>query len=200
MSNNRFGSLPNWWFRSESDPLLSRLKSNTPGTGIAAMKCLLAISVLIDFYSRSAEISLTAFEEITGLSRPMVVKGLSVLESNGVIEVDRGLHTNRYELTVQRSDAKWAKVPLGTIRKNLKSISNRGIAPFIALKLYITMLSFRMNNKQTVKIAHITLRDHTGVQPAQVRSGLDVLYSHSLIHLMPREDRDINEYVILGIQ
>jgi hypothetical protein len=55
MSGRRFGRLPNWWSRSANgdDFLLMSLKSNDTGTGIAAMKCLLALSVLIDFFSNS---------------------------------------------------------------------------------------------------------------------------------------------------
>lgn len=79
MSGRRFGRLPNWWSRSANgdDFLLMSLKSNDTGTGIAAMKCLLALSVLIDFHSRIAEVSLSGMEELTGLSRPMVIRGLN---------------------------------------------------------------------------------------------------------------------------
>ncbi|WP_214282973.1 helix-turn-helix domain-containing protein, partial [Escherichia coli] len=115
------------------------LKSNDTGTGIAAMKCLLALSVLIDFHSRIAEVSLSGMEELTGLSRPMVIRGLARLEELGVVVSDKDYRTNRYELTIKSNDSYWAKVPVDTVRKRLKTISNRGIAPFTALKLYITI-------------------------------------------------------------
>lgn len=201
MSNRRFGRLPTWWSRygDGHDLLLGRLKSNDTGTGIAAMKCLLAISILIDFHSRIAEVSLTGLEELTGLSRPMVIRGLARLEDLGVVISDRDNRTNRYELTIENDDAYWAKVPVDTVRRRLKTISNRGIAPFTALKLYITILNLRYKDRTTVQVMHDTLRDYTGIQTNQVRHGLDVLYSSSLIHLMPRDDRATNEYQILGI-
>lgn len=201
MSNRRFGRLPNWWSRSSNGPdlLLVRLKSNDTGTGIAAMKCLLAISVLIDFHSRVAEVSLTGLEELTGLSRPMVIRGVSRLEALGIVISDKDYRTNRYELTIESNDDYWAKVPVDTVRKRLKTISNRGIAPFTALKLYITILNLRYKDRSTVQVMHDTLRDYTGIQTNQVRHGLDVLYSSSLIHLMPRDDRATNEYQILGL-
>ena len=99
MSGRRFGRLPNWWSRSANgdDFLLMSLKSNDTGTGIAAMKCLLALSVLIDFHSRIAEVSLSGMEELTGLSRPMVIRGLARLEELGVVVSDKDYRTNRYE-------------------------------------------------------------------------------------------------------
>ncbi|EOL9053710.1 winged helix-turn-helix domain-containing protein [Cronobacter sakazakii] len=201
MSSRRFGRLPNWWSRSTDgrDFLLVSIKSNEAGVGIAAMKCLLAISILIDFHSRVAEVSLTGLEELTGLSRPMVIRGIEKLERLGVVVSDKDYRTNRYELTVKNGDTYWAKVPVDTVRKRLKTISNRGIAPFTALKLYITILNLRYKDRTTVQIMHETLRDYTGVQPNQIRHGLDVLYSSALIHLMPRDDRATNEYQILGL-
>lgn len=201
MSNRRFGRLPNWWSRTANrhDLLLVKLKSNDTGTGIAAMKCLLAISVLIDFHSRVAEVSLTGLEELTGLSRPMVIRGLLKLEDLGVVISDKDHRTNRYELTIETNDDYWTKVPVDTVRKRLKTISNRGIAPFTALKLYITILNLRYKDRTTVQVMHDTLRDYAGIQTNQVRHGLDVLYSSSLIHLMPRDDRATNEYQILGL-
>lgn len=201
MTNRRFARLPNWWLRSENadNLLLVRLRSSKTGSGIAAMKCLLALSVLIDFHSRVAEVSLTDLEMLTGLSRPMVIRGLSILEILGVVIPDKDFRTNRYELTIRNDDAYWAKVPVDIIRKKLKTISNRGIAPFTALKMYITMLGLRYKDRTTVQVMHDTLRDYTGIQTNQVRHGLDVLYSSGLIHLMPREDRSTNEYQIIGL-
>ena len=90
-------------------------------------------------------------------------------------------------------------MPVEIVRKKLKTISNRGIAPFTALKLYITILGLRYKEKTTVQVMHDTLRDYTGIQTTQVRYGLDVLYSSGLIHLMPREDRSTNEYQVIGL-
>lgn len=197
MRGLQFGSLPNWWFRDKS--LLSNLRSDDTGTGIAAMKCLIALSVLIDFHSRDTDSSLSDLETITGLSRPMVVRGINRLQKQGVIEVDKTNYKNNYKLLVVSGDNRWAKVPVDKVRKELKLISNRGIAPFSALKIYITLLSLRYQDKIHVKITHETLRDYTKVQPNQIRSGLDVLFSNSMIHLMPKDEQTSNEYKLLGL-
>ena len=181
------------------DLWLGSSEASDTGTGVAAMKGRLAISILIEFQSRIAGGALTGLEDLTGLSRPMVIRGIQRLEMLGVLISDKDYRTNRYELTINYGDSYWAKVPVDTVRKRLKTISNRGIAPFTALKIYITILNLRYKDRTTVQVMHETLRDYTGVQPNQVRHGLDVLYSSALIHLMPREDRATNEYQILGL-
>ncbi|EDI0694400.1 replication protein [Salmonella enterica subsp. enterica serovar Heidelberg] len=197
MSGRKFGRLPNWWARSSW--LVNNVRSNEIGGGIASMKCLLALSVLIDFHSRTASVSFTGMERLTGLSRPMIVKGVAKLEKDGLIKIDREMFVNSYELTVQPNDDRWAKVPVDTIRKKLNTISNRGMAPFVALKLYLTIISLRYQSNNTVKVTHETLRSYTGVQPNQIRFGLDVLYCSRLIHLQPKEDRESNLYEIIGL-
>lgn len=197
MRGQRFGTLPNWWFRNGK--LFSELKANQAGEGIAVMKCLLAMSVLIDFYTKDVDASITDFEKTTGLSRPMVIKGISKLQKLGIIEVDKTNYRNNYKFVVKADDSRWAKVPLNMTRKKLSQISNRGTAPFVALKVYITLLSLRRNEEVNIKLTHEKIREYTRVQPNQIRAGLDVLFSYSLLHLLPKEENMSNEYQILGI-
>lgn len=197
MRGQRFGTLPNWWFRNEK--LFSELKANKTGEGIAAMKCLLALSVLIDFYEKDVDASISDLEDITGLSRPMVIRGLSKLKELKIIDIDKTNYRNNYKFLVKPDDNRWAKVPLDMTRKKLKLISNRGIAPFVALKIYITLLSLRWQDKVDVKLSHEKIREYTKVQPNQIRAGLDVLFSCSMIHLLPKEEQTSNEYKLIGI-
>lgn len=197
MSNYRFGSLQNWWFRDSY--LLSNLKANDVGKGIAVMKCLIALSVLIDFKTKCADSSLSDLESITGLSRPMVIKGLEWLNDGNIISIDKSSHVNRYEILSSKSDAMWAKIPVNIVRKNLKSISNRGVAPFAALKIYLTLVSLRFQKNDTVIISHEKLRKYTKIQTSHVRKGLDVLYSSSMIHVILGEERTAPQYKVLGL-
>jgi len=178
---------------------MSNLKANDVGEGIAVMKCLIALSVLIDFKTKYADSSLSDLEYITGLSRPMVIKGVEWLNESKIISIDKKFHVNRYELLSIESDAIWAKTPVHVVRKNLKAISNRGVAPFSALKIYLTLLSLRYKQNDTVRISHETLRNHTKIQATHVRKGLDVLFSSSMIHVILGEERTAPQYKILGI-
>ncbi|MDD1829982.1 hypothetical protein LRP52_48510, partial [Photobacterium sp. ZSDE20] len=97
------------------------------------------------------------------------------------------------------NDEKWAKIPVSKVRRELKTISNRGVAPFVALKIYLTLISQRYKEQATVRLTHESIRASTGVQTTQVRKGLDVLYCSSLMHLEPTETRGCHEYHILGL-
>lgn len=193
----KFGQLPIWWIKNGL--LHNVFRADDIGGGIAAMKCLLALSVNIDFYSRTAQISLTDLEDLTGLSRPMITKGLKKLEENNIVRIDREPFINIYELTIQNNDSQWAKTPVDSVKNHLRTISNRGMAPFVALKIYILLLSYRYRANTAVKLSHGTMRDRTGVQTNQIRFGLDVLYCSRLIHLIPQEEKTANVYEIIGL-
>lgn len=193
----RFGGLPNWWHRDES--LYSALKADKVGEGIAAMKCLLALSVLVDFYTKDVEVSISDLMLITGLSRPMVIRGVDKLEAEKVVSIDKSSYKNVYKLLTVDTDDNWAKVPVGIIRKRLKTISNRGIAPFSALKIYLALLGYRYKTDVVVTVSHQTLVEKTKLQPAHIRQGLDVLYCSSMIHVVFGEMRTPNRYKILGL-
>lgn len=197
MRGARFGSLPNWWFRNEL--LFTQLKASQVGEGNAAMKCLLGLSILIDFHSRDVSVPITGLEKLTGLSRPMVLTGLKRLKSLDIIKVDSSHYRNVYEITCIEGDKNWAKTPSDLLRKKLQDISNRGIAPFAALKIYITLLSLRYRDSVDVHVSHETIRDYTKLQTRHIRAGLDVLFSCSMIHLIPREESGANRYQILGL-
>jgi hypothetical protein len=197
MKRPTFGSLPNWWFRKCH--LFTELKASEVGKGIASMKCLLALSILIDFKTRDVSVSISGLQELTGLSRPMVLTGLDRLKNLGIIRIDSSNYRNVYKILYVEGDEKWAKTPSMLLRKVLQDISNRGIAPFAALKIYIALLSLRYKDNLDVHVSHETIRDYTRLQPKQIRAGLDVLFSCSLIHLIPREEAGANRYQILGL-
>ncbi|MCI2965442.1 hypothetical protein MO387_20540 [Shewanella sp. N2AIL] len=199
-----FQRLPTWWFRQE------RLKNfnggKQIGESIASLKVLACIALHIDYKSLSAKISISDIEVITGLSRPMVMKGIYKLEKEEMVVVDREWNTNLYTLTELHEDSNWAKMPSTTIKTNLKNIPNRGIAAFGALKIYLSLLALRDNSSQNVKISYEKIREWTGLQSCHIRSSLDVLYNHSFIHIYKSEELDFtkedkhahNVYKIVG--
>src|SRR5690606_12909950 len=130
-----------WWIRKGLLRNASRGGSET-GTSIAALKCLAAVSGVINFYSCRGRLSFTEFETVTGLSRPMIQRGLKALEENGLLKVDRG-YANEYELLVDKEDWYWAKLPVDRLLKELSGIPNRGKVPLAALKIYLILVSVR---------------------------------------------------------
>lgn len=199
---NKWCKLPTWWFRT---PGLKIFRGGEhAGTSIAALKCLMAISTIIDFHSRSVSVSLTGLESATGLSRPMVVKGIRFLDEHQIINVRRDKHVHTYELTTKPDDDKWAKLPYDMVRRHLPEMLNRGVVPLTALKIYLTLAAIRPNESPKVAIGYDKLCEYTGMQRKNIRSALDILYSRSLVRLNPVKDdsknQTYNEYTIIGLK
>ncbi|MDP9666632.1 UNVERIFIED_ORG: transcription initiation factor IIE alpha subunit [Pseudomonas cremoricolorata] len=199
----RFSKCPTWWIRTDEKTGLKKFSAGGGhiGTSIAALKCILAISVSIDFSSRKAKLSISDLEALTGLSRPKVLDGLKRLDELKIIQVDKKSHTHVYELTEGPQDAKWGKVPFERIRKHLREIPNRGVTPLTALKIYLVLVSVRRNDTNAVPIGYDTLVEYTGAQRSHIRSGLDILYSHMLIRITQSDESKErhNVYTISGI-
>lgn len=195
----RFSKFPTWWTRSRGMVVFKG--GGSAGASIAALKCLIAISTIIDFYSRKGRVSFSDLELITGLSRPMVVKGIEMLEALEIAGVNRTGHVNEYELTVLGDDDKWAKLPVDRLKQHLPLLPNRGVVPLTALKIYLLLVSLRPNNSLSLSIGYDRMRELLGVQKAQIRSALDILYSHALIRITKNEEVDAkhNVYTILGL-
>lgn len=199
MRRLRFSKLPTWWVRK------GLLRTAFPGggetgTSIAALKCLIAISTVIDFHSCRGHIPFTRLEDVTGLSRPMVQRGIEALEESGLVKVDRG-YANEYELIVDSDDVYWAKLPVNRLIKELAGIPNRGKVPLAALKIYLTLISIRPNKSLHVSMSYDSFFKELGLQRSDVRAALNILYSDSLLHVTRSNEREgkPNVYTILGL-
>jgi hypothetical protein len=198
----RFCKCPTWWIRADDKAGLKKFGgSGNTGTSIAALKCILALSASIDFSSRKAKLSLSDLEVLTGLSRPKVIAGLKFLTTLLIVKVDKKSHVHEYELTERADDDYWGKVPYERIRKHLSEIPNRGAVPLTALKIYLLLISIRPNGSESVAIGYKTLLDYLGCQRSQIRSALDILYSHTLIRItLSDESKERhNVYTIPGL-
>ncbi len=198
----RFGKCPTWWVRDEQVGIQRFVGGKNAGSSISALKCILGISTSIDFWTRKAKLSISDLEALTGLSRPMVIRGLKGLVDLGIIKVDKTAHVHEYELTEPASDKGWGKIPYERVRKQLPEMPNRGVIPLTALKIYLMLISLRSNESDSIPISYDTLLTYLGCQRAHIRPALDILYSHTLVRIT-LEGTDArqrhNVYTILGI-
>ncbi|WP_181303753.1 hypothetical protein [Rhodanobacter sp. PCA2] len=172
---------------------------------MAALKCYLAIASVLDFKTKSTDISLTSFELMTGCSRPMVVHGIAILEDAGLVLVDRTRRTYRYTLTgfEGTSNAPFTKVP-EQVRGALGQLPNRGESALSAIKILILLLALRNNSTNIARIAHQKIREYCGMQARYVRQGIDHLVNHRLVHVHMGEKSSasgghpVNFYALLG--
>ncbi|SUD38615.1 replication protein [Ectopseudomonas mendocina] len=195
-----FGSFYTQWVRQ--DGLKSFRGGSSAGRSIAALKCFIALGISVHFMTRKVKLSLSGFEELTGLSKPMVIRGIEALEQEGVVSVVRGAHTNEYTLNHDYQEEHWAKLPVARLRKHLKEIPNRGLIPLTALKIYLVLATVRQRHSIEANIGYDKLREKTGVQRSQIRSALDILLNHSLIRVMQVEadTKTFNTYALLGLK
>jgi hypothetical protein len=201
MAGPRWCALPTWWTRQLGLPNFTA--GGQAGASLAALKVVTGVALLANYHSRKARSSLTDLSEITGLSRPMVLEGTAVLQELKILRVDKSNHVNEYELTQHHLDDKWCKLPHDNLRAHLKEISNRGAVPLAALKIYLQLAAIRPNESPVVALTHEKMREFTGIQKAHVRRGLDILYSHNLLHVEYVDDQKTktkhNTYLMLGL-
>lgn len=195
--DQRFAKLPTWWLRLQKNYFPG---GKNAGESIAGLKCLIALSLTMDFHTRKSDQSISALEEMTGLSRPMVIKGIRHLESHGLVKVFRTDYANSYRVEESPSDDKWGKLPYACIKRELASFLNRGAVPLLALKTYVFLLARRPNQERSFSVPYEAILEHTHGQRSQLRKALDLLIVHGLVKCeRPTDFRTQNIYTILGL-
>lgn len=203
----RFARCPTWWVREEI--LKTGFKGGKhTGESIAGLKCIIAISHHVNFHTLEAELSYSSLEKLTGLSRPMVSKGLELIKTLGLVEIEHG-YRNKYKLIEGRGDDDhWAKLPVDYLKRELPEIPNRGKVTLFALKFYIQLLADRPNTVNVMHMTYDTIRAKVGTQQRDIKPSIDILFNHNLISVFKSEDPEIgggrisyrkNEYLIRGI-
>lgn len=183
----RFSKCPTWWVR---EGLLREFKGGrTTGTSIAGLKCLIAISHHVYFYTLKAELSFSHLESLTGLSRPMVSKGISLLEELEIIRVEKK-YRSIYELVEKVGNPGWGQLPIAYLKKELPSIPNRGRVTLFALKLYFQLIADRPNDSPSLPMKHDTISSKVGTQARDIKPSIDILVNHLLVAVHRSEDVD----------
>jgi len=179
-----------------SDRKLGSLKTTAGKHRLIALKVWMTLLFAVDFVTRDSSqrmLSLTQLAENTGLRKPTVLKGIRVLEECGWIRVVRSRAGNAYTVldlpATPPAKRTFTKVP--SIAKSfLRSVGSRGRIVDAALALYVVLLKYRVTGSPRAHpgLTHVQLRELTGVQPNEVRAGLDVLINHGMIHVLEAED------------
>jgi hypothetical protein len=197
-----FGTMPFRWIER------AQLKEFSPNQGvtgrhIAALKCYLALAAYRDFRDGFSILSTSDLAQIGGLSRPMVLEGIAMLGSMGLVEVDlrAARNTNRYRLVME--NGLFRKVPQDCLLENLPKIGNRGDRYLDALKLYCALLYLRDEDSNKATVSHKKLIEYTGVRPEAVAAATSALAACNFVHIRLSEEWSksgfpTNEYELLG--
>lgn len=183
-----WAKLPTWWYRDNERGLHCLRGGAQAGTSQSALRVTLGLAA-IDV--RDSDFSLTAslsqIQEATGLSRPMVIRGITRAGELGFIEVTRGTftHASKYLLRCPEAEAGkaggWAAMPRPEVLRRLPHIPHRGVGGLVAIKIYMTLLAARPNHSNACPLRHTTLRDKTGAQPRDIRKAITMLGNEGLI-------------------
>ena len=178
--SSRWGSFPSWWVRDNS--VLPKMTATATKTGqhIAGLKVYLAMAAFADYETGIAVLSVTQLQEITGLSRPMVTKGIRELEDFGLLSVDRSGYRSVYQLVEKAGDTHWLKVPANTIQNKLRNLPNSGATALAALKLYVVLLTVRQRGSHEAQISHTKIQARTSIRPSLIAKGMSHLISHEV--------------------
>lgn len=171
---------------------------------MAALRVYLALALVADYETREVSISWSTLQEHTGLSRPMVLKGIETAEKTGLISIDRSGHRHSYRLLRESEDETgFTQVPLHELRNALPGMPTRGFHALDALKAYITLLTVRGRNSDRAAIGHQKIWYRTGIQPGRIRFAIDVLIERHLVHVERAAavgvgGHPFNEYILTG--
>jgi hypothetical protein len=91
-----WSSFPRWWV---AERLRSFHGGKTNGASMSALRVYLGIALVSDYSTRIGAPSWDDLETLTGLSRPMVRRGLHAAEAAGLIAIDSSGdgHSNDFE-------------------------------------------------------------------------------------------------------
>lgn len=159
---------------------------NQVGAHIAAHKVYFALALGVNFATRQVEMGMSFLQDRTKLSRPMLSKATSALESAGVLQVDRDGYRNRYTQLLNAPNA-FRKVPRFATRQALQMKLSRGISVLAAWKLYSVLLYLRDGQTGDALATHETLQRYSRVRPEHVSAGVSQLVEWGLVRHRPTE-------------
>lgn len=216
----QFVKMPSYWIRDQEIRQLRnfRWKDEARAGNIAA---LMLYIVLVQHMNVEADrkfdqpgfvaMSYSEFNAITGLSRAMISKGLSVLEQMELINIDRSQKTSVYQVINSNRHKGWAQLPYkhlyqgGNVIKAFHDFHLRKRAELDALKIYLLLIAFRDNDLNHASISYEKITFYTGIPANYIRTAISFLVANVMIQVDQRKTDDLdnfkttNYYRIVGI-
>lgn len=201
-----WSKLPSWWFRPGEEALIGLKGGQQAGESQAALRVYLGLSSAerADPAGFDVQASLSELEDLTHLSRVMVLRGINRAVEAGLITYAPGGPQVSSTFQLVRPDegsGGWAKMPIREVRERVPQLPHRGANALVALKLYLILLAGRSNTNTVVALKHTTMRDKSGAQPNQIRTGISLLANTGLIHVITETtdgEHQVQRYQLVG--
>lgn len=177
----------------------SQLKTVPTGTAIAALKLYLALCLKANFvkkdhfpHSGCVQRTITQLGDIVEMSRPMVIRGLSLLKAMDVIEVVLK-RPAMYRIKEYDTAPYWTKLPrahlFGGGREDtitaINALGNRGESVLQALQLYLYLASIRDKDTQRANVSYTQMDMVLCLTRNEVSRAISALINHDLITVRP---------------
>lgn len=197
-----FGSLPPDLITDILNPFSA---GRLTGVHIAALKCLLALGLKNNFKTKEVSLSLQQLRDLTGLSKPMVIRGIRRLIELGIVlklEQDKTNIVSKYKLVF--IERRFTKIPYVHLLDQLPHFPNKGIYVLTALKIYLILLQVRENSSKKVMISYHRFSSY-GISRKYVSKALEILITNDLISIYRDMDengcfvKSCNNYLIKGL-
>lgn len=201
-----WSKLPSWWFRPGEEALIKLEGGRQAGASQAALRVYLGLVAAERKEAAGFDVqaSLSNLEDLTKLSRVMVLRGIMRAKEAGLITYAPGGRRTPSTFELVRPDdgaGGWAKLPRQEVLNRVPRLPHRGATALVALKLYLILLAGRHNDNTVVALKHQTLREKSGAQTNQIRSAISLLANEGLIHVIVEdtgEDYRVQKYQIVG--
>lgn len=148
-----------------------------------------------EYESTTVRVSYSGLENTTGLSRPKVSNGLSLLISRGLIFRDSSKGTtNEYRITNYDKNGGWRKLPVRGLYKGdiqidaFKDFTLRSKVELNALKLYFLLIALRNNATGYTKVSYEKIHERIGIRKDDIKPAISRLINVGLINLDKKAD------------
>ncbi|MEW6344916.1 MAG: hypothetical protein AB1704_30075 [Pseudomonadota bacterium] len=203
--------MPTWW---ASRPEIHETLADAPaGDAIAALKLYLGLCANANRkptdrlpQTGSVEATLSEWSAFLGLSRPMVIAGLSLLVQLEVIERLQ-VRPSIYRLVRYEDIGYWTRLPhqhlavsraSGTLQK-LVDMTNRSVTTLHALQLYVYLASIRDRKTLQARVSYTKLTDTLHMSRASVARGLSILVNHDLVNMRQNDYDPVLKKKMAGV-
>lgn len=204
MSDAKWSKMPCSWQTSKD--VHDQIRGVPPGIAIAALKLYIGLCLKANYAPRKGlpetgcvRRSIEQLCNLAGLSKPMVIAGVKMLRTWGMIEL-RGGRPATYHITEYDTAKYWTKLPrehlydggLGTTMPLLEALPNRSKATLHALQMYLYLASIRNRDSNKATVTYDRMAAVMGIGRNDISRAISSLVSADLLSVRLGEIDDFH--------
>jgi hypothetical protein len=205
MSWQQWAKMPcNWQTNPDVHLLIGEADT---GAAIAALKLYIALCVKANYKPTKTfatpgmvRLSIERLCALTGLSKPMTIAGLRLLQIWELIQCHGG-RPAVYEIVGYNTAPYWTKLPCNQLYAGwdqkilgaLEAMGNRGKTRLHALQAYLYLASIRDKSSLKARVAYTQFSNVLGISRNDISSAISTLVSDDLIAVRLGELSDFSE-------